>query len=341
MLEQILKDSKYKLSQFTADEISAVEEKIYTRTVRGKENFFINCLVRNKEFQLKPEEVIRQLFIYKLIHSYGYEKSQIKAEHEIHLGGKSNAADIVILNKEHADAIYIIVEVKRPNVDDGEAQLKSYCHASGAPIAVWTNGEKIAYWTRQEPNIFIPLPDIPKANQTLESMQKHHWYFDDFKLNDILSKGTLTLSKLIKDLENDILANAGVDSFEEVFKLIFAKLYDEKLSANDKARILEFRNYNVYTKGITREEKEANNIKNKQLAATIQTLFDKAKKKWGGVFAQEDLIELTPSHLAICILKLQNVKLFNSNLEVIDEAFEYLVNYPRLKTRACPYHKLS
>ena len=28
-------------------------------------------------------------------------------------------------------------------------------------------------------------------------------------------------------MENEVLANAGVDVFEEVFKLIFTKLYDE------------------------------------------------------------------------------------------------------------------
>ena len=32
------------------------------------------------------------------------------------------------------------------------------------------------------------------------------------------------------------------------------------------------------------------------------------------------------SHLAICVSSLQDVKLFNSNLLVVDEAFEYLVS---------------
>ena len=32
-------------------------------------------------------------------------------------------------------------------------------------------------------------------------------------------------------MENLVLANAGVDAFEEVFKLIYAKLYDEANAA--------------------------------------------------------------------------------------------------------------
>lgn len=35
---------------------------------------------------------------------------------------------------------------------------------------------------------------------------------------------------------------------------------------------------------------------------------------------------LTPSHLSVCVSSLQDVKLFNSNLDVVDEAFEYLIN---------------
>jgi len=37
-------------------------------------------------------------------------------------------------------------------------------------------------------------------------------------------------------------------------------------------------------------------------------------------------LELVDSHLAICVSSLQDVKLFNSNLIVLDEAFEYLIN---------------
>lgn len=36
-----------------------------------------------------------------------------------------------------------------------------------------------------------------------------------------------SLRQLIEDMEDEVLANADVDVFEEVFKLIFAKLYDE------------------------------------------------------------------------------------------------------------------
>jgi len=63
-----------------------------------------------------------------------------------------------------------------------------------------------------------------------------------------------------------------------------------------------------------------------ELKKKIQKLFDEAKKEWAGVFPDESKIDLSPSHLSICVSSLQDVKLFNSNLQVIDEAFEYLVS---------------
>lgn len=112
-------------------------------------------------------------------------------------------------------------------------------------------------------------------------------------------------------MEDEVLANAGVDVFEEVFKLIFTKLYDEYEGTRDAKRLLEFRNTG---------QSEA------QLREKIQTLFEEAKQEWQGVFSPDTKIALTRSHLSVCIASLQNVKFFNSNLEVIDEAFEYLVN---------------
>lgn len=63
-----------------------------------------------------------------------------------------------------------------------------------------------------------------------------------------------------------------------------------------------------------------------ELKQKIQGLFDAARTKWKGVFPEDSTFELTDSHLSVCVSSLQDVKLFNSNLLVVDEAFEYLVN---------------
>lgn len=55
-----------------------------------------------------------------------------------------------------------------------------------------------------------------------------------------------------------------------------------------------------------------------ELKEKIQGLFDDAKKKWEGIFTDESKILLSPSHLAVCVASLQDIKLFNNNLDVVD-----------------------
>ena len=126
--------------------------------------------------------------------------------------------------------------------------------------------------------------------------------------------------------------------------MIFTKLHDELKSKVDKEYLERTLKRELQTDNIYNHRKSDEAIKNfddtdfrvmefrntgqtdTELKNKIQNLFEKAKEKWSGVFTEKSEIELTPSHLSICISSLQNKKLFNSNLDIIDEAFEYLVN---------------
>lgn len=307
ILSDIIKESEYKLTQFKQSAITAIEQNI----VQKNDKIYIKCLVRNKEVRLTPEEIVRQLYIHKLMHEYGYPVERMELERAISFGREKKRADIVIFNKDHATSEEIIVELKKPKLKDGKEQLKSYCNATGAIIGVWTNGEQISYYHRKDPNFFEDIPDIPKENQKLKDILTERWTIVDLIAKDKLVSEKKSLKGLIEEMEDEVLANAGVDVFEEVFKLIFTKLYDELEGGRDRTRTLLFRNY-----GDTDED----------LKIVIQKLFDQAKKKWQGVFNKDEKIALTASHLSICIASLQDVKLFNSNLDVVDDAFEYLMS---------------
>lgn len=310
-LIDILKDSNYKLEQFSDQQIKALEDNIFTKEVRGKSQPFVKCLVRKKDIQLKPEEVIRQLYLMKLNQEYAYPFERMELEYGVHFGREKKRADIVIFNEKDNRSPYIIVEVKKPKLKDGKEQLKSYCNATGAPIGIWSNGESISYYNRKDPNYFEDIPNIPNANEKLTDILTERWTIDRLRKEDKLINERKSLKSLILEMEDEVLANAGVDVFEECFKLIFAKLYDEMQSGQDKKRNLEFRNYG--------EDED-------DLKAKIQSLFDKAKDKWEGVFSKDAKVMLSKSHLSVCVSSLQDVKLFNSNLDVVDEAFEYLMN---------------
>lgn len=183
---------------------------------------------------LKPEEIIRQLYIDKLNKQYGYPLNRMAVEYIVSFGREKKKADIVIFDKDRKTTPYIIVELKKPKLKDGKEQLKSYCNATGAPIGVWTNGEQISYYNRKDPNYFEDIPNIPSEHESLADILTERWTIDTLIQKDKLVQERKSLKDLILEMEDEVLANAGVDVFEEVFKLIFTKLFDELQSGRDK-----------------------------------------------------------------------------------------------------------
>lgn len=306
IVDDILRGSSHALTIFKPGATNDI--KLFAK--RGKP--YLKCFASGKDRPAKPEEIVRQLYLKMLMDDYGYPAKRIAIEKPVQFGSDvhTKSADIVIWDKNDATAAYIIVECKKPKRSDGLEQLKSYCNAEGSPIGVWTNGGAQIIKHREEPNIFRDLPDLPLASQSLADLESERWTLDDLRANNKLAQGE-TLMGIIHDMEDLVLANAGVDAFDEVFKLIYAKLYDEAQAAKGgrQKRYLQFRV----------ERRTAAEFKDQ-----IDKLFENAKKEWPGVFLRDEKIELSAEHLKTCGSALETVKLFNSNLQVIDEAFEYL-----------------
>ncbi len=330
-------DGKYDLTIFSSESIDRIEENIFEKDKK----YFIKCLKRNKDIQVKPEEIVRQLMLDKLINEYGYAIDLLDVEYTVSFGREKKFADIVILNKKDKTSIYCVLEIKKHNAKDGKDQLKSYTNATGAPLAIWTNGVEINYYERLDPNYFEPLLDIPKATETIDDVKNEIFTYLELMQKDRLTEERKSLKTLIEEMEDEVLSNAGVDVFEEVFKLIFTKLYDEMESADNRvdienqSKIIKKQNPELSDKEILlkidnsdfrklefRSRGDAHYTKE-----VVNNLFQKAKDKWQGIFEKGEPLRITDeNHLQICVGFLQNVKLFNSNLQVIDEAFEYLVN---------------
>ena len=118
-------DVKHGLSLFTQDEIEAVERLIIERDGR----YLIKCQIKDRYKVAKPEEIVRQLWICRLLTKYSYPKERIDVENVIYFGSRvePGAADIVVYH-EDLTHYYILFEVKRPSRTAGLEQLKSYCN---------------------------------------------------------------------------------------------------------------------------------------------------------------------------------------------------------------------
>lgn len=256
----------------------------------------------------RPEEIVRQLWLYKLHINYGYPWERIDTEKSIHFGREihTKAADIVVYKKDKITP-FIIVEVKSPDGKKGIEQLKSYLSAEGSEIGVWSNGKERVILYRPYPKEFQDtLSDIPRADQTIDDLFeiKKTW-------SDLNPK--FDFVEIVKHIEELALAGSGANVFEEIFKIIYAKLYDEKLARErrEDEEIL-FRKYRDPQKTYD----------------TINQLFKNAAREWPDTFESSDRIKLSPDRLNICVPLLENYRLFEigqGEYEIIDSAFEYLI----------------
>jgi len=283
---------------------------------KGKEKLIFN----EETGKSTPEEIIRQLFLLELEDNYGYPLERIRIEERVTFGTEQKKRADIVVYQEDKITPWILVEIKAPNQKSNLQQLKSYLNAEGSPIGVGTNGKESAILFRPYPKEFEDnLPDIPFETeyQEVKNADNPVVGVKDIILNrkwtlkelDEENKKGHNLREKIEILEELVLANSGVDSFTEIFKLIYAKLYDEFEARNRENKQLKFRKY-----------KDA-----RTTFKVISELFEDAGDEWKGVFETTDKIKLTPDHLSICIGVLQNIKLFGTDLRIIDEAFEYLV----------------
>jgi len=257
----------------------------------------------------KPEEIVRQLWVHKLISEYGYPAGQIEIERSVQFGHEihAKAADIVIYKKDKITP-YIIFEIKAPTEKKGIEQLKTYLNAEGAEIGVWSNGNERVMLYRPYPREFDDsLSDIPRFNQTIDDLfeMKRKW-------PELTPQFDFT--HIIKRMEELALAGSGANVFEEIFKVIYAKLYDEKMAREQRE------NEEVLFKKYRDPDKTYQVINDE--------LFKKAIKEWPDTFEPTDKIRLSPDRLNVCVGFLEGVRLFETGqgeYELIDASFEYLI----------------
>jgi len=332
IIDRIFKDpaTKYKLTEFE-NLGKPIHEilTIYPKTASmgrdsGKTKYYLKSFIRfssgNEEVQVynegvktNPEEIVRQLWIYKLINQYGYKIDEIDPEASVQFGTevRTKAADIIVYTDNSKETPKIVIECKEPERKDGIEQLKSYMNAKGAPVAVWSNGSDSVILYRPYPNNFDDtLSDIPRRGcepkDVIAAKKTIHQLRNEFNFK-----------KIIQDLEELVLAKSGNDEFNEIFKLIFAKIWDEKNAIENRPD-----NTLQFSKLVNPKTGEPD----PQLTyERINSLFKSACDEWRGIFRPSEDIELMQDHLQVCVGPIEGVRLIGSNLRIMDDAFEYLL----------------
>lgn len=302
----------YGLKEFEGIEFSEVldirEEERGVFTIKDVKSGTRKLVFDEVKQKGRPEEIIRQLWLYKLHTQYGYPLDRIDTEKSIHFGREihAKAADIVVYKKDKITP-FIIVEVKNPVEKKGVDQLKSYLSSEGSEIGVWSNGKERVILYRPYPKEYQDtLSDIPRADQTIDDL---------FELKKAWSELSpkFDFVEIVKRIEELALAGSGANVFEEIFKIIYAKLFDEKLAREQRQNEeVLFRKY--------RDPQKTYDI--------INQLFKNAAREWPDTFESSDRIKLSPDRLNTCVPLLEDKRLFEigqGEYEIIDSAFEYLI----------------
>lgn len=112
------------------------------------------------------------------------------------------------------------------------------------------------------------------------------------------------LESLFLRLEELVLANSGEDEFEEVFKLLIAKLWDERAGSPSRFKV---------------------QLQPADTAAAVSSLLREADKHWPGVLASTQSA-LADQHLEVCVDALARHTIGEHDLQVLDGFFEFLVS---------------
>lgn len=326
VLDKIFKDPnvRYELNEFEGlgkpiHEMITIFSKNGTGKQTGKKLFYIKplaplhsgkeeILIYTEDGKSSPEEVVRQLWVYKLINYYNYKPEQIECEIPVQFGTEINTkfADIAVYRDNTKETVKLLFEIKKPKRKEGIEQLKTYLGAKGNPIGIWSNGSDRLILYRPQNRDFDTLSEIPKVNEEEKDVL-------EVKRTLAQLKTSFNFKKIIQDLEELVLADSGVDEFNEIFKIIFAKIWDEK-EANENRR------------SRPNKEVEFKKFEDAELTYdTINGLFRKACQEWQGVFEDNENIKLRKDHLQVCIGPVEPVRLMGSNLRIMDDAFEYLL----------------
>ena len=278
-----------------------------------------NCKNQTKRRLQNPEVFVQAETYLKLIYEYNYPATNISVNESVQIGSETREADILVYNDSH-NKILIVVECKEENINERQFQIAvdqaySYAHASAARYVWVTSGIKDEYFeiTNISPVARISISDIPKRDGEVKR-------FKYIKGVNEPPKGTQ--SELIQKFKSahDALWGGGAlaptTAFDELDKLIFCKIWDERWRDNDPKSKGQPFNFQI----IHYPEDQQNNKAKVELEKRIRDLYEHGRKKDPEVF--KDDIKLDKHKIYTVVQYLQDINLSKTDLDAKGLAFQ-------------------
>ncbi|PJE81517.1 hypothetical protein COU58_02045 [Candidatus Pacearchaeota archaeon CG10_big_fil_rev_8_21_14_0_10_32_42] len=299
-------------------------DSIFQRNIqRGKDKGIITitnddskityiCAQNHTENFKDPEEKVRASYFVELILDYDYPKEKIKLEVPVPRRTPKDSADIVVFEDEELKSPYLVIECKKDGITDAEfkqaiEQAFGNANSLRAKFASVIAGiTKTAFDvsgfkpSEREKNV---ISDIPKR---YGRTPKYKFIKGD-KDKDLKEVSRDELIRALEKSHDTIWQGGKLDpttAFDEVSKLLFCKLRDEKTTKKGETYSFQIG---------THESAE-------EVFERINAIYLKAKKEDAEVF--KDDIRLEPKIVYNVVEHLQELAINKIDLDTKGVAFE-------------------
>lgn len=280
----------------------------------SKDGKRITYLSQNKTYKYTdPEEKVRADYYVELIDKYQYSPRRIDLEVTVPRRTPSDLADIVIFEDEALKKPYIVIECKRDGVSDAEFEQAieqgfGNTNSLRAHYAGVVAGNTRRFFdvkshpqSERESNVIADIPiNYGKVQEFRFKKGGGQW--------DIQP---VSKSELIRILEkcNNTLWDGGkvapIDAFDELCKIIFVKIRDEKV-ARKRGQAYDFQ---------IRTHETAESVHKR-----VHELYESAKGIDPEIFS--DSLKSPAIKLFTVVNHLQSISLYRTDLDTKGVAFE-------------------
>jgi len=262
-----------------------------------------------KELSDHPEERIRLQMLHKLINVYSYPKERIDIEVPVKFkeSEKPRRADIVIFSDENKKKPFIVIELKT-DFRKANTEAKKYAVILRAEYCLASDGiqEKSYKIIDRYPETAeeYPLPiAYGKAVEYKFIKGDEKW--------DIKEQNLKELKGIFKKCHDVIWAGGKRDpavAFDEMSKLLFAKLYDERNTPQGK--------FYRFQAG-TNETEEV-------VSTKVKNLYDESRQVDPYIYKED--IELPNQKIFRVVKILEEISLLKTDLDAKGRAFEQFLS---------------
>lgn len=186
--------------------------------------------ILKKEF-CEPEGRIRCEWVSRLVSEYGFSFDQVAINVAAGAGRDAERssvfADIVAYRDKRRREPFLVVETKRPEEKAGIKQVESYARNLGADYHIWTNGAATRFFrTARYIGQSTQIGNVPRwlGNKPVEQKPPKKLDLPPFR-------DEKHLREVVNHCHNQIFYRLGHDpakAFDELMKILFLKLYDER-----------------------------------------------------------------------------------------------------------------